>query len=186
MRPTKQIVMCLLVLLTLCEGKVHPRVPYGGSSDVYCNPVVVNQMLAAWMADGDGTLKEGTWEYGFRVDYAFGHIQVGELVIGDDVRHITIMTNENTIAIVHVHPVNGVSTPSDLDLSGKFPDYVISKQGLWLTNPRTHTYQFVRPFGAMFLGCPVSAAPKPAPKRQSPPQSKAVPAPSHPSHPRPH
>lgn len=182
MRPATRIVACFLVLLALCEGSTK-KTPYGGSSAVYCNPAVVRQMQAAWMADADGTLRDGTWEMGFRVDYAFGQIQVGELVMGDAERHITIMTNGSTIAIVHVHPIKGVSPPSDIDLAGKFPDYVISKDGLYVTNPRTHTYQFVRPFVAMFVpwGCP-AYPPSAAPQKQTTPQhqrqSKQPPVPA--------
>lgn len=176
MRPVLQIAVCLLLLLSFCEGRGHvatkpavPKAPYGGSSAIYCNPVVIRQMEAAWMADANGTLRNGTWEYGYRVDYAFGQVQVGELVMGEEALRVLIPTNDSTVAIVHVHPINGVSTPSQIDLDGKWPNYVVSKDGLWVTNPRTHTYQFVRPFGQQFSaeGCP-AAPPAPAKKSSRP------------------
>jgi hypothetical protein len=113
-------------------------------------------MKAAWEADEAGRLRGGTWEYGFRVDYAFGQVQVGELVIGDQAFHFKIATNSNTIAIVHVHPLAGKSQPSPVDIGGSLPDYVVSQDGLFVTNPRTRTYRALMPFQAMFstAGCP--------------------------------
>jgi hypothetical protein len=145
----KRALACVIVLLALCEGKVSSK-PYGGSAAIYNNPLVIAQMEHAWEADQNGTLRDGTWEYGFRIDYVGGKIEVGELVMGDDVRHVTIMTYPQTIAIAHVHPNAGVSTPSQLDMDGVYPDYVISKEGLYVTNPKTHTYQFLKKFDDQF------------------------------------
>lgn len=121
---------------------------------MYCSSAVVAQMKAAWQADDQGRLRGGTWEYGFRIDYAFGQVQVGELVLGDKAFHSRIPTNSSTIAIAHVHPLAGESRPSLLDLSGSLPDYVISQDGIFLTDPKTHAYRPLVPFRAMFSGCP--------------------------------
>ena len=141
----KRALASVIVLLALCEGKVGSK-PYGGSSAIYNNAVVIKQMEHAWEADQNGTRRDGTWEYGFRIDYVGGKIVVGELIMGDAERHVVIMTYPQTIAIAHVHPIKGVSAPSQLDMDGSYPDYVISKDGLFVTNPKTHTYQFLKKF----------------------------------------
>lgn len=157
----KRTLAFVLVVSALCGGSVHgkkqtaktrpvPVAPYGGAAVIYNNPIVVKQFETAWEADGNGTLRNGTWEYGFRIDYVDGKIVLGELVMGDAERHITIMTYPQTIAIAHVHPYAGVSTPSQLDMDGTYPDYVISRDGLCVTNPKTHTYQKLKPFNQMF------------------------------------
>lgn len=143
-----RVLFCLLVFLAPGEAKV--KVPYGGSAAIYNNPAVVKQFEAAWEADGNGTLREGMWEYGFRIDCVDGQIEVGPLVMGNTELRVMIPCTKDTIAIAHVHPNQGVSTPSQIDMDGVYPDYVISRDGLCLTNPKTHTYQKLKTFGEMF------------------------------------
>lgn len=151
MRPFR-VIICVTLLFILEVGASF-RPPYGGSSAVYCNPAVIRQMQAAWEADDDGRLRDGAWEYGFVIDFAFGQIQPEDLTMGDAPRHLTIIPDGGTIAIAHVHPTNSVSQPSSVDVKGLWPDFVISKDGLWVTNPKNHTYRFLRPFNEMFLPC---------------------------------
>jgi hypothetical protein len=142
-----RLVACLVFLLVPAEGKGSP---YGGSSTVYNNPAVCKQFQAMWQADQNGTMRDGTWEYGFRIDYVDGQLIPGPLVMGDQEYRVSIPCTKNTIAIAHVHPNNGVSTPSQIDMDGSYPDYVVSRDGLCVTNPKTHTYQKLKPFNEQF------------------------------------
>jgi hypothetical protein len=144
-----RIAACLILLLAPCAGKAAPA-PYGGSSAVYNDPAVAKQFEACWQADANGTLRDGTWEYGFRIDYVNGKLVPGPLVMGDQEYRVLIPCTDNTVAVAHVHPNSGVSTPSKVDMDGGYPDYVISRDGLCLTNPKTHTYQKLKTFGEMF------------------------------------
>ncbi len=153
----KQI--CLVVGLLLClflSGRARLSKPYGGSSAVYCDAAVRKQFEAAWQVDMDGRLRNGTWEYGFRIDWNWitGKLVIGELIMGDKEFHTTIPVNENTLAIAHVHGIAGMSTPSEIDMAeGRFPDYVISEDGLFVTIPNKHMYQFLRKFDQQFKSC---------------------------------
>jgi hypothetical protein len=144
----RKALLCALAALFLCGDA--PAAPYGGSAAVYNNPIVTKQFAAAWQADGNGTLRDGTWEYGFRIDCVGGKLTVGPLVMGDQAFRVNIPCTENTIAIAHVHPNSGVSTPSKVDMDGKYPDYVISRDGLCVTDPKTHTYRKIKNFSDQF------------------------------------
>lgn len=148
MRVLRLVFACVLLLSALCAGRSKP--PYGGSKAVYNNPGVIVQFERAWEADEDGTWRNGLWEYGFRIDYVDGKIVVGELVVGDGDLHIIIPSTKQTIAIAHVHPIRAESQPSKIDLQATVPNYEITQDGLYVTNPKKHTYKFLKPFNQMF------------------------------------
>jgi hypothetical protein len=156
MRLARLTLAALLLLSNHGVPKAAPRKPYGGSAAVYCDPVVIKQYEAAWEADGDGELRQGKWEYGFRIDWIGGMLEVGPLVMGDTELRVAIPYGRYTVAIAHVHPNQGVSAPSAGDMKGSLPDYVVSRDGLFVTDPKTHTYRFLRPFDRQFRpeGCP--------------------------------
>jgi hypothetical protein len=150
----KRALAILALLVCLAPGvsaKKKSVRPYGGSCDVYCNPIVVKQMERCWMADMNGTARDGTWETAFLVECdKNGKITVTKIQQGLVPYRVDIAIDSDTIAIVHVHPNNGVSHPSQVDVDGPLPDYVISRDGLWLTDPSTRTYKLLRPFDKQF------------------------------------
>lgn len=146
------------IAILAMAGTMPAAAQYGAGPAVYCKPEVIEQMKAAWKADANGTLRAGTWEYGFRIDYSDYQITPRELIRGDEPRHVAVPTTPETIATVHVHPEWGVADPSDADAGSPLPVYVISRGGLYVTNPKTKKFVRLRTFAEMFStdGCGVA------------------------------
>ncbi len=91
-------------------------------------------------------------ETGFRIDYVGNRLEIGPVEYGWNTPWtVTIPTNVNTVAIAHVHPINGISSPSTIDLTKiVYPDYVITKDGLYATYPGTGRWRYVRSFAQEF------------------------------------
>lgn len=138
---TLNLVLVFLILGSFAIGKKKPA-PV--EKPLYCQVAVIDQFNRAWAATLNGTADDGTREVGFRIDRVLGKIQVGELIAGDAPLHIWIPTTMATVAIAHVHPQGGEWKPSDIDMDDGFTNYVLSSQGMNVTEPGKHKFHLLR------------------------------------------
>src|SRR5271157_4790174 len=119
-----------LLLLGISGGDLTRLNPVAPASSpkidgavLYCDPAVVRQFKAAWDASDQGQgwatpALPSSLETGFSIDYVDNHLEISPLSYGWGTPwSVTIPTNVNTVAIAHVHPINGVSHPSNIDLA---------------------------------------------------------------------
>ena len=103
-----------------------------------------------WGMAGNGTR---LYEAGFAVDrIAAGYVIVVAPMTYDANMELAIPFNAvgNTVLIAHTHPDEGTDRPTRGDAKTRrgdvfspVPNYVISRSGLWVTDPQTASYMFV-------------------------------------------
>lgn len=139
----------LAALFAKADGKTGPIDPTDPTRPLFKNKVVRDALLHAWVKTVNGSSRNGKAEAGFSIQYKDNHISIANRI--DSVNgtgpanELFIQTDIDTIAIAHVHGNNSVQMPSEWDLTQKekqidYPDYVLTRTGLFVTVPCEHRY----------------------------------------------
>lgn len=104
-----------------------------------CRPEVIEAFHEAWLRSDSGR-KE--YEAAFRVDpgYAITFVPMTHEAYKLPVEYFPA----TTLAIAHTHPDTAEPTPGPGDFKSKVPNYVISRDALYVTVPGTRQYRYVR------------------------------------------
>ena len=101
------------------------------------------------MSTTNGRAREGLAEAGFAIDYKGGKISIVNRVssVNSDQKpnELHIKIDANTIAILHTHGNNALSTPSPGDTRSPVPNFVRSQSALYVTIPGTNKYIRLQP-----------------------------------------
>jgi hypothetical protein len=131
-------------------SKTGPEDPTKPGSPLYKNPMVKKASDDAFMTTTNGTARSGLAEAGFSIEYKNGKISIANKVdsVHSDKKgnELTIVTDANTIAILHTHG-NGVNATPSMptkdspgDVASPVPNFVRSQSALYVTVPGTTNY----------------------------------------------
>lgn len=128
------------------------------SKNIETHHDVTRQARAAWNATQGGMDGGGTAEAGFRVDRIGSDLQVGPVVRSAEAFSVSVPTTSSTIALMHVHPSLGESTPSPADTQSPVPNYILSKDGTFVTNPITQSFSSISNLRMSSVAKPLAAS----------------------------
>jgi hypothetical protein len=131
-------------------GKVAPVLAVVRSDyDPLTEELFEGALKHIWVMAGAGS---NEYEAGFALNRIGDHYQIvyAPMTYERNMElRIPVNTIGVTVAIAHTHPNSGQDVPSSQDFPGRdggdvsspVPNFVVSRSGLWVTNPADHTYR---------------------------------------------
>jgi hypothetical protein len=108
--------------------------PLALARELACEPLVIRGFVQAWKATLNGTRNQGLAETGFAIETYKSTISIQgwtQAMIND----LLIPTDNHTVAVAHVHGRAADERPAAVDLRSPVPNFVISKNALYVTLP---------------------------------------------------
>jgi hypothetical protein len=124
------------------EASRRPQPPAGETDplvtarELACEPLVVRAFVMAWESTLNGTREHGLGESGFAIQSYLSSLSIQgwrETAISD----LFIPADEGTVAVAHVHGRAASESPGSVDLRSRVPNFVISREALYVTIPGT-------------------------------------------------
>lgn len=154
----KPLVLLLLSVLAVARARaadpdwagdpvdqVRASLPPSPTERLYCRPEMIAAFDKAWSLVRGGSAE---YEAGFRVDKrddGSGYDIVFAPMRKDLELKLPIpISATRTIAIAHTHPDDAEPTPGPGDYASPVPNFVISRDALFVTVPGTRRYEWVR------------------------------------------
>jgi hypothetical protein len=132
------------------DGPADPTDP---SRPLFCNKDVQREFGEAFMKTRNGEERNGLAEAGRSIEFdgnalSFGSwattdIDDGEA--GERANKMSVSRDDHSIAVFHTHGNKARPVPSDMDLRGDVPNYVVSRFAVYVTVPGTGTYNELHP-----------------------------------------
>ena len=130
------------------DGQLHlaPAKPAQGMTprELACRPDMIAGFKKIWAESGYGWQ---SYEAAFRVDNIKGNLSVVIAPMNREYHEMELLITNSTIAIAHTHPLisgSWANPPSPQDERSPVPNFVVTRQMLFVTNPTTHNYTRVR------------------------------------------
>jgi hypothetical protein len=123
--------------------------PLVTARELACEPLVIRGFVMAWRSTLNGTRDRGLGESGFAVQSYRSSLSIQgwrEASIND----LFIPADEDTLAVAHVHGRAADEHPAVVDMSSRVPNFVISRDALYVTIPGKT--QFIRLRGGVTDG----------------------------------
>ena len=124
-----------------------PADPTNPAKPLFCNADVQREFGRAFMKTKNGEARMGLAEAGRSIELRHGTIVFGpwsETEISDGVHEnahrMLIAETDETIAVFHTHGNRARAVPSQADLHGTVPDFVISQTAVYVTLPGSGRY----------------------------------------------
>ena len=108
-----------------------------------CDPVVIRGFVMAWKSTLNGTRNHGLGESGFAIHGYMSTLSV-QGWRENDVNDLFIPSDEDTLAVAHVHGRGADEHPAKMDVQSRVPNFVISSDSLYVTVPGTSGYVRLR------------------------------------------
>jgi len=132
------------------DGSPRPQPPAAVQPDALttakelaCEPLVIHGFVMAWKATLNGTRERGLAESGFAVESYMSSLSLQgwrEASFND----LLIPADDETVAVAHVHGKGADGHPGAVDLRSRVPNFVISREALYVTLPGTSMFTRVR------------------------------------------
>jgi len=111
--------------------------------ELACEPLVIHAFIQAWKSTLNGTRNSGLGESGFAIDRYMTTLSVQGWREGT-VNDLLIPADEDTIAVAHVHGRGADEHPARMDVQSRVPNFVISRDALYVTVPGSSGFVRVR------------------------------------------
>lgn len=142
-------------MLVSTNGPIDPTDP---SRPLMCNKMVQREFREAFMKTGNGDGRMGLAEAGRSIELIGGMLSFGSWVTsaiddgetGEKANRMSLLRDDNSIAVFHTHGNNARPFPSAADLRGDVPDFVISRFAVYVTIPGTGMYVRLDPSACKF------------------------------------
>jgi hypothetical protein len=108
--------------------------PMMTARELACEPVVIRAFVMAWKSTLNGTRNHGLGESGFAIESYMSTLSVQgwrEAVMNE----LFIPADHDTIAVAHVHGRGADEHPAKMDVQSRVPNFVISRDALYVTVP---------------------------------------------------
>jgi hypothetical protein len=102
--------------------------------ELACEPLVIRAFVMAWKSTLNGTRNHGLGESGFAIESYMSTLSVQgwrEALMNE----LFIPADHDTIAVAHVHGRGADEHPAKMDVQSRVPNFVISRDALYVTVP---------------------------------------------------
>lgn len=146
----KMFTVLLSLVLVVSASATAPVKVADASKRLECDDQFIKHASWAWLTTRLGSKHQ---EAGFRVDVVDGTYLYYDAMGDDGELHMYIPVNTNTVAIFHVHPNTGIGHPVGKDFASQVPNYVFSRDGLFVTVPSASAETSVSSTYKQLSGC---------------------------------
>jgi hypothetical protein len=111
--------------------------------ELACEPVVIRAFVMPWKSTLNGTRNHGLGESGFAIESYMSTLSVQgwrEAVMNE----LFIPADHETIAVAHVHGRGADEHPAKMDVQSRVPNFVISRDALYVTVPGSSGFIRIR------------------------------------------
>jgi hypothetical protein len=117
--------------------------PLDAARRLACEPVVIRGFVMAWKSTLNGTRNHGLGESGFAIHSYMSTISLQgwrEAAMND----LFIPADSDTLAVAHVHGRGADEHPGGVDEESRVPNFVISRDALYVTAPGSYGFVQLR------------------------------------------